>query len=184
MNTPPANEPLTDTIDPEDLHPESQAHEVAFMDAKSVFSLFGEDLRPFSPSRKVAAQKMGMMYPYVGDGGGAQFEKTGSYPGMLMDVIILCWLCSLADPDELDKEERKAGVWTPVRALSRSEAALEAALAWGTEKELIDLNGAPYREAMQVFMAIVTGVAASEFKLVMTGGDDAEAAPETTAGNV
>lgn len=153
--------------DPEDIHPEAIApEERAFINAKAGFSLFGNPLHAYSASRRVAAQSMGMLYPYIGEGAGDQFEKTGAYAGMLKDILILLWLCTLPDASEMTKEEvRDPQAWNPSRAVANSARALDAAITWGEEQGLMEMNGEKYNEAAQVFIAMVTGVQASEFKL-------------------
>jgi hypothetical protein len=153
--------------------PQEKAEE-AFVSAKAGFQLFGELLKPFTPSRKVAAQSMGMLYPFVGEGGLDQMNATGSYPGMLKDVIVCLWLCTLKDPSDQTLQEVKAGEWNPSRAIAKPTQALESAMGWAEKLGIMDMNGKKYREAAQVFMAIVSGVSASEFHLVVEDAVEGE----------
>ena len=62
-------------------------------------------LKPWTPSRVIAAQNMGMLYPRIGKEGWDQFQRTKMYPGALKDTIIVLWLCALND-DEVDDADR------------------------------------------------------------------------------
>lgn len=140
--------------------------ERAFTQAMAGFPLFGQILAPYGPSRKVAAQGMGMMYPYIGEAGQEQFNRTGLYAGAMKDTMILCWLCVLPDADKLPgnlPQEDMAKIWTPSRAIARPFEALDQAMAWGVEKGLIDVESKAFDEAYGVFMAIVGGISATEF---------------------
>lgn len=140
----------------------------AFDQAQAGFELFGVTLAPYSPSRKVAAQGMGMLYPFVGEGGAEQLDKTGVYAGAIRDTMILCWLCTLIDADKIPKDtppRDAAKIWTPSRAMNCPADAMEAALAWGVDHNLMDVNSEEFGQAYQVFMATVNGISASEFAL-------------------
>lgn len=156
--------------------------EKAFLDARTGFELFGQPLKPYTPSRKVAAQSMGMLYPFVGEEGQEQMARTGVYPGQLKDVIILLWLCSLQDPLELTADDIRAGKWTPTRANQAPAKAYKAAEDWAASKQITDTLTPTSREAFQVFMAIVSGVAAGEFRLALEGDQSSE--PEGENPNV
>lgn len=172
--------------DPELTNEQPSEAEVAFQEAKAGFEVFGEGLHAYSPSRRVAAQTMGLLYPYVGETGSDQFDKTGTYPGMLKDVIILLWLCILPDPSELTVAQVKEKAWTPSRALQKPSDAMEVAMTWAEEKGVCDMASPPYKEASEVFMAIVAGVSASEFRLAIAEMESAPGDPptETASPNV
>lgn len=62
-------------------------------------------LKPWTPSRVIAAQNMGLLYPRVGKEGWDQFRRTQMYPGCLKDTIIALYLCTLND-DQVDDADR------------------------------------------------------------------------------
>ncbi len=136
----------------------------AFEAAKAGHELFGEELQPFSPSRKVAAQTMGMLYPMIGEAGAEQLEKTGTYPGMVKDMAIVLWLCTL--PDVVD---RKSQDWTPSKALRKPDEALNESMEWATGKGIVDLSQKPSQEAMVAFMAMVSADIETNFDIVVEG---------------
>lgn len=161
-----------ETIDQDD-----DGHERAFVSAKAGFELFGESLRKYSPSRKVAAQSMGLIYPYIGDDAAAQMEATGIYPGALKDTIICLWLCTLQDASDQDKAEIRAGAWNPSRVLHKPREALDAAMQWAADLEICDAGSERFGEAFKTFISIATAVEASKFQIVVEGvshhgGDD------------
>lgn len=135
----------------------------AFLQAKAGFTFKGEPLLPYSASRKVAAQSMGLLFPFVPDAEEAQ--ETGVYQGMLADVIIVIWLCSLKNASEQTRDEVKAGEWNPSKALSKPQAAMEAAMEWAEKTGLADMNSETFLEAYKTFMAILTGISLSEFEV-------------------
>lgn len=143
--------------------------EKAAEEARAGYDLFGQDLQPYSPSRKVAAQAMGMIYPFVPDSGQEQLLATGTYPGMLKDAVIVLWLCTL--PDQQPEKQVGAPVWTPSRALRKPENAFDVALAWGEEQGMLNATDPKFLEAAKVFMAIVSGVAVSEFDVQVEGSE-------------
>jgi hypothetical protein len=136
----------------------------AFEEAKAGHELFDEELKPFSPSRKVAAQTMGMLYPLIGDSGAEQLEKMGTYPGMIKDIAIVLWLCTLED-----SVDRRSSDWTPSKALRKPDEALEVAIDWAAEKSIIDLSSEPAQKAMMVFMSVVTADLETQFQIKVEG---------------
>lgn len=138
----------------------------SFIQSKAGYELFGEPLRPYSASRKVAANSMGVLYPMIGEEGAAQFQKTNSYPGILKDCLCVLWLCSLPDAHEVTADQVKAGQFTPSRALSKPQEAFDAAMAWADPKGLCDMGSEAFSVAVQTFVAIVTGVEAAKFQIV------------------
>lgn len=143
--------------------------EQAFIGAKVGYEFDGIPLRPYSASRKVAAQSLGLLYPYIGDAGAELVEKTGVYPGALLDTIIVLWLCSLPDPQDLTIAEHRDGAWTPARAMSRQDAAKEEMMAWADRHGILDVQCEKFLGAYQIFIAILSGVSASEFQLKVDG---------------
>lgn len=154
------------------IEPET-AQETAF--TRTHFELFGAPLRKYSASRKVAAQAMGMQWPFIGDAALAQMQATNMYPGALRDAAIVCWLCTLADASDLSAADVKSRAWNPSRALDKPGEARGAALEWAEQNGVTDTSGAKFAEAFQVFFAIVTGVDASTFRIEVekTGGESA-----------
>lgn len=79
--------------------------------------LLGTKLFPWTPTRMIAGQSMGMIYPDIGKDGFDQYKRTGLYPGAVKDCIICLWLCSQTEEqvDEADAAPvdayRRARVW-------------------------------------------------------------------------
>lgn len=143
------------------MNPQESAEKI-FTETMNGFTLFGEELAPYTAQRKVAAQSMGMLYPFVGEAGQKAIEESGIYPGAVKDMAIILWLCSVPI---LGKEKDD---WTPSRATRNPSKALDAALKFAEEKEFVEPAQKPFFEAYQVFMAIVSGVSASEFSLKLS----------------
>ena len=73
------------------VHEEVTPEESAFTGSDN--HALGElELQPYTPSRIVAAQSLGLKYPLIPDEEREQFDKTGIYPGALRDTIIVLWL--------------------------------------------------------------------------------------------
>ncbi len=101
-------------------------------------------LQPWTASRVVAAQSMGMLYPNIGAQAAAQFRRTGVYQGALKDTIIVLWLCSEKDRDVIRSAERDP------------DGALEQAETWAEKRGITKLNSPAFWAAYTKFMAIVT----------------------------
>ena len=144
--------------------------ETSFINAKRGFELFGEALKNYSASRKVAANAMGLGWPFIGEAALAQLQATNFYPGAIRDMVIVIWLCTL--PDASTALAR--GVWTPSRALSKPDEARDAALEWADKCGITDSSGPKFGEAFQIFFAVVTGVDAAQFRIEVekTGGGE------------
>lgn len=155
---------VTDTIDETEEKP---AHEKAVLDSLAGFDLFGEPLSNYSASRKVAAQAMGLLYPYIGEAGASQMEATGIYAGVVKDMAIVLWLMTLPDPMDLTVQQIRAKPWTPARALMKPQEALEEAVCWAESVNIVDTASDKFQEALATFMAILAGQSASEFRLQM-----------------
>lgn len=76
--------------------------------------LNGLKLQPWTPSRVIAAQAMGCLYPRIGKEGWDQYKRTKTYPGCLKDVVIVLWLC-LQDWQRVDDADA-----APVEAYSEA----------------------------------------------------------------
>jgi hypothetical protein len=137
----------------------------AFIAAKRGFELFGQPLKHYSASRKVAAQAMGMQWPFIGEAALAQLQATNMYPGALRDTALVLWLCTLPDPSDQTMEQVKAKEWNPSKALSKPDDARDAALAWADKTGITDTAGSQFAEAFQVFFGIVSGADASQFTI-------------------
>lgn len=162
---------MNDDIEQEPIEEESA--ETHYEKARIGFSLFDgtQDevaLKPYSPSRVIAAQKIGVRFPLIGEEQWNGFADTGTYPGIIEDCILLLWICSLPDT------AMRADQWTPSRAAAKPLAAKVAAIGWGAKLQIHDMMGEHYQEAVQVFLAIVQGVEASKFKLRVPGQEETQ----------
>lgn len=155
------------------MREEAPIEETAFINAKRGFELFGSPLSSYSASRKVAAQAMGMQWPFIGEAAMAQLQATNMYPGALRDTALVLWLCTLPDSNTA----LARGIWTPSRALGKPEEARDAALEWAEKCGITDTSSEKFAEAFQVFFAIVTGVDAATFKIEVekVGGESGDA---------
>lgn len=123
--------------------------------------LGSEKLQPYTPSRIVAAQAMGLKYPNIGKEGVAQLKKTGLYPGELRDVIIVLYLCRLTeDADVLDAQ------LDPVAAYAEAEK-------WAGEKRLTAM-GQNFRDAVLLFEKILNEIDESTTVPTAAGGGQRE----------
>lgn len=139
--------------------------ERAYAEAKKGFELFGKELLGYSPARKVAAQTMGLQYPFIGIDYAAQYDKTGAYPGMIRDAIVLLWVCTIKAASEQTVEEVKTQPWNLSRVMRAPDRAMDDAMAWAASEEFLDPDLPRFAEAIAVFAAIVSGVEASQFEL-------------------
>lgn len=151
--------------------------EQAYLTAKAGRELFGGVARPWTPSRAVAAQTMGMIFPMIGEEGQASLNTKNTYPGILQDVVIVCWLCTL--PDDVS---RQSDGWTPSRALRSPTKAFDAAMVWGEKVGVIDMRNAKYVEGVKFFISIFSDEAASNFKVDVEGSSEQQT--EGEQGNV
>jgi hypothetical protein len=109
-----------------------------------------EKLQPYTPSRIVAAQAMGLLYPHIGKEGLAKLNRTGIYPGELRDMIIVLWLC------RQEKDEKVQD------ALLDPGAAYGAAEKWAGKAGLCDMTSAVFLEALPVFQTIMNEIGESQ----------------------
>jgi hypothetical protein len=121
--------------------------DTAFTNSANHF-LGATELCPYSASRAVAAQALGLKYPNVGTEALEQFHKTGTYPGALQDVLIVLWLCSIPDKEV-------------IHAMRRPDESLNKAIAWG-EQLKITKNGEEWWAAYQQFIDIMTEINESD----------------------
>jgi hypothetical protein len=119
----------------------------AFTDSANKF-LGATELHPYSASRAVAAQALGLIYPNVGTESLEQFHKTGMYPGAVQDVLIVLWLCSIPDKEV-------------IAAMRKPDESLAKAIEWGATLK-ITLAGEEWWQAYQQFMNIMTEISESD----------------------
>jgi hypothetical protein len=116
-----------------------------------------ERLQPYTPSRIVAAQAMGLLYPKIGNDGLAQLKKTGLYPGELKDIIIVLWLCRLKT-----KEQVADARLDPI-------AAYEDAEKWAGKIGLCDMTSDAFGYGLLVFQNIMNEIGESKTTPVTNG---------------
>lgn len=109
-------------------------------------------LQPYSPSRRVASQAMGLHFAYVDDAGKERFERTSLYPGQLRDVAIVTWLCAKATEDEVDG----AGI--------EPATATKKAIEWASQQGLLDIKNDIFWKANSAFWDIMDEIANARFK--------------------
>jgi len=170
---------------PETLIPTTAA--AAFLEVKAGHELFGIALQPWSASRVVAANSMGLVWPLPPEAAD-QLRSNGLYAGSLRDTIILTWLRTILNASEQTKEafatqHPKASsaeltaflaAWNVQRATRSPREAFDAAIAWAEEQHLTDLAGAPFAEAYRLTLATLLGVSVSEFEVEAPAGSKAE----------
>lgn len=121
--------------------------------------LFGKDVSPYTPSRVVAGQTMGLRYPHIGEDGARELQESGIYSGGLKDAIIFGWLSTLPD------KSGKMSSWTPSRAISQPESAVAAAIEWAAENKVTNLQSKAFEELWGLFMQVMGEVMRSEFDI-------------------
>jgi hypothetical protein len=121
----------------------------AFLDGDGHLFM-GERLQPYTPSRIVAAQAMGLLYPKIGNDGLAQLKKTGLYPGELKDIIIVLWLCRLKAKEQV------------IEARLDPIAAYEDAEKWAGKIGLCDMTSDAFAYGLLVFQNIMNEIGASK----------------------
>lgn len=112
---------------------------------ESVNHVLGDlKLQPYSPSRLVAAQAMGLKYPNVPKGF-EQYSQTGSYPGLLRDVIVVLGVCTMdddaVDKAQLDPDEayQKAQKWADGKGILKAGSKEFLAAKSMFEKVMIEI---------------------------------------------
>ncbi len=145
----------------------SDESEAAFQQAVVCYTLFGETLRPYSMSRKDAAERMGLEYPFLSTEDAQRLAKTHRYAGMKKDVAIVLWLCSVKNGDELTEETRHD--WTPERAFTHPTEALMEAMRWTNEQAWADNRKPEFTEAAMTAFAIVHDCEVSDFYVKAEG---------------
>lgn len=69
-------------------------------------ALEGVKLEPWTPDRSIAAQSLGLRYPNLGEEGWTEVKRAGTYPGVVRDVCLALWLCTLKPEQVLEAETR------------------------------------------------------------------------------
>lgn len=133
----------------------------AFIDSEN-HSLNGEKLQPYSLARKVAAQAMGLFYGHVDEADRDRFRREKVYPGALRDMIIVLWLCTLKDDDEIDAASRAP------------KAAVKRAYAWAETEGVANMDHEKFWKAYILFHDIMGEVAASQVRAEKKSGPDSE----------
>lgn len=123
-------------------------------------------LQPYTPSREVAGQAMGLHYAYVDKAGQERFRRTKLYPGCLRDVAIVMWLCAKATDDEIEA----AGIEPRVAAKKANE--------WAKEQGFLNPNGDPFLDAYGAFFEIMDEIWQSQTVPVKKNTDSSN--PTTT----
>lgn len=121
----------------------------------------GVKLHPFTPQRAVASQTMGRVYPFIGKDGLEQFNRTGLYPGMVKDIVIVLWLCSV-NHEEVDMAE------------GAPREAYQKALTWAAEKNIHNVESDEHKKAVEMFFEILNEVKNSQTKPSQTTESDEE----------
>lgn len=145
----------------------SGAHK-AFLDSGGHLFI-GERLQPYTPSRIVAAQAMGLIYPKIGTDGLAQLKKTGLYPGELKDIIIVLWLCRLKT-----KELVTQALMDPIEAYAEAEK-------WAGRIGLCDMTSDTFAYGLVVYQMIMNEIGESKTTPVVSsrrGGSSDEEEPD------
>lgn len=104
----------------------------------------GAELQPWTPSRLVAAQSIGLRYPNISDEDREQFRQTGIYPGALKDIAIVLWICTLVKPEEI----RRAG--------RQPDDSYEQAVKWADGLGITNLKSECFWKAYDRFIKIVS----------------------------
>ncbi len=126
----------------------------AFATAIQGESFAGQPLKPWNPSRKIASQAMGMLYPFIGDDGFESLERTGLYPGAQRDVIIFMWL----RVQHNDSRGSDISESTVMRAQRKPREAWALAEEWAASAGLVETSSREFEEAYQIFTQKMSGI--------------------------
>jgi hypothetical protein len=112
-------------------------------------SLNGLELEPYTIERMWAADAIGLRYGRLTKAQAKQLSEDNTYPGMEADTVIVVWLCSLKDVEEVNGARRN-----PVQAN-------QAAIKWAIEHKMASKLQKNFREAYRVFNTIMDEVFAA-----------------------
>ncbi len=121
-------------------------------------------LKPWTPSRVIAGQNMGLLYPRIGKEGFDQFQRTKMYPGCLKDTIIVLWLCTLNDEAVEDADR------SPQDAYRQSQI-------WASGRGIHKIDSDEFWAAYNLFSGIMNEVDHSATKPAETGEEEDEDDP-------
>lgn len=140
--------------------PKASAAAKAFTSSEN-HKLGDMNLQPWTPQRIVAAQSIGMIYPFIGSDGLEQFKKSGTYPGLLKDAIIALWLCTI------NHEDVDAAEGSPREAYRQ-------AVAWAADKNIPNMESKEFNEAHNIFIKMMNQVRDSQTKPEETSNNSEE----------
>lgn len=146
--------------------------DAALARAVNGYELFGERLKPYSMSRKDAADLMGAQYPFLSLEDADRLRKTGRYSGMKRDAAVVLWLCTIKDEDDLTDDDKNA--WSPERAFRNPQAALTEAMRWINSQTWNDSKSEDFTKAVAVAFAVILDAELSQF-LVQPEGPKGDA---------
>lgn len=146
-----------------------------FAKLKTPKQLFGTELSAYSPARMVAAQAMGLKYPMIGEEAAEKIDKTGTYPGMLKDMIIVLFLCATPDKGKPQPAGlQPTGLNSINFAVINPETALELAIEWAGRMNICVAPSERYEQAVEVFGLIVSEPITQEFSVKSSDSGSAE----------
>jgi hypothetical protein len=100
----------------------------------------------WTATHKVAAQNIGMLYPYLGEARLAQWQATNSYAGIMLDVAIFMWL-----KNDTKEDRRTLAIADPAKAAQQAVKSL-------CDAGLGDIQSDGFRAAVADFMQTMTQV--------------------------
>lgn len=102
------------------------------------------ELYPFDTYRMTAAQNMGMKAFNMSEDAAAEFQETGTYNGILLDAILVGYLCSKPETVSL-------------RALSVPTGIRQESMKWASQNDII-VGSNNHAELMETFGGIIGDV--------------------------
>lgn len=157
--------------------PESEA----FNQAKAGFELFGNTLKKYSLSRKVAADAMGLRWGTIDpDETG---EQSWKHTSALRDVILWTWLCHTPNESEQGREQLAAKEWNVQRAQRKPKEAYAEAERWAEEHGIDGIDAPAFMEAYGVFLDVMMGEGRSRFAVTLTDIGPTPPTHEDESGN-
>lgn len=120
----------------------------------------GRPLKPFSAMRQAAAQRCGLRCGRLNEAEAEAFKKTGVYDGIMMDVVLVLFLCSCKES-------------TVLAAMRDPESITVDAMNWA-DREGISYLGEGFMEASAVFSKIMGDLFASDFDVEQKTSSDSD----------